>query len=126
MSATNTFETIILDAILVSGNSYTAGNVYAALYSSAPSEAGSGTEITGNNYSRQQVTFTVANSVATSSAAITFSATGNTWPAAVALAITDAASAGNILFYTSLNPTQTVTAGANVVFTAGNITVTAD
>jgi hypothetical protein len=25
-----------------------------------------------------------------------------------------------------LNPTQTVTAGANVVFTAGNITVTAD
>ena len=124
MSSSTYLDSQLLGAALT-GNTYT-GNatVYAALYSTAPTANTSGTELSGNGYSRQSVAFSVANSVATSTGNVTFSATGNAWSTAVALAITDASSSGNILFYNTLTPTKTLQAGDTFTFGTGNITVT--
>lgn len=126
MSASNYLEDAVLNATLVNGQSYAAGNVYAALYSVTPTESTSGTELSGSNYSRQQVTFTVSGGTATSNAAVTFGAASANWSTAVAWAICDASSSGNILYYGSLVPTQTVLSGNSLTFASGDITVTMD
>jgi hypothetical protein len=124
MSASNYLEDKILNATLVNGQSYAAGNVYAALYSVAPTESTAGTELTGSNYSRQQVTFSVSSGVASSTANVTFGAASADWSTAVAWAITDAVSTGNILYYSTLSPTQTVLNGDSLTFESGDITIT--
>jgi hypothetical protein len=126
MSASNYLEDKVLNATLVNGQSYAAGNVYAALYSVAPTESTSGTELSGSNYSRQQVTFTVSGGTATSNVAVTFGAASATWSTAVAWAICDASSSGNILYYSTLSPTQTVLNGDSLTFASGDITVSMD
>lgn len=99
-------------------------NVWVALYSVAPTANTSGTELSGNNYSRQNVTFSApSGGVANSNVTVTFSATGNNWPAVVATAITDASTAGNILWYSTI-ATQVVLASGNITLTSGNITLT--
>jgi hypothetical protein len=123
MSASNYLEDKILNATLVNGQSYAAGNVYAALYSVAPTESTAGTELTGSNYSRQQVTFSVSSGVAASTANVTFGAASADWSTAVSWAITDAVSTGNILYYGALSPTQTVLNGDSLTFESGDITV---
>lgn len=124
-SASNSLETTLLKTVLTA-NTYTGpSNVYVSLYSVAPTESTSGTEITGNGYSRQIGTFSVSNNIASTTANVTFSATGNSWTV-VAMGLMDASTAGNLLFYDSLAQQQTVQAGANLVFQSGNITVTCD
>lgn len=126
MSASNYLENAVLNATLVNGQSYAAGNVYAALYSVAPTDSTSGTELSGSNYSRQQVTFTVSSGTATSNVTVTFGAASATWNTAVAWAILDASSAGNILYYSTLSPAQTVLNGNSLTFASGDITISMD
>jgi hypothetical protein len=118
-----TLDAALLAATLT-GNSYT-GNatVYCALYSVLPTANTSGTELTGNGYSRQTVAFSVANNVATSTGNVTFSATGNAWTA-VGAGILDAATAGNLLYFGSLDSSKTVVPTANLTLTTGNVTIT--
>jgi hypothetical protein len=95
MSATNYLEDKFLLASL-NGNTYTGtANVYVALYSTAPTDAGGGTELSGSGYSRQEVVFSVdtGNGVATNT--------------------------GNIAFY---NPTSKEVTYSSTVSTAGNVT----
>ena len=106
--------------------SYTSpANVYVALYSTAPTANTSGTELSGNGYSRQSVTFSAPSAgAASSNVAVTFGpATGNNWPGAKAFAITDASTAGNILYFTTIT-TQNVLVGKSLTYASGNITIT--
>lgn len=124
-SASNSLETTLLKTVLTA-NTYTGpSNVYVSLYSVAPTESTSGTELTGNGYSRQISTFSVSNNIASSTANVTFSATGNSWTV-VAMGLMDASTSGNLLFYDTLATQQTVQAGANLIFGTGNITVECD
>ena len=123
MSASNTLENTLLK-VLFTANSYTGGNVYASLYSVAPTESSAGTEITGNGYSRQQVAWSVTDNIAESTGNVTFSATGNAWTA-VAIGLVDANTAGNLMFYKTLPSTQ-VNAGESITFPTGDITITCD
>ena len=125
MSATNYLEDQFLLASLT-GNTYTgAANVYVALYSTAPTDAGGGTELSGSGYSRQEVVFTVdtGNGVATNTGNIVFGNATADWSTAVAYGIVDASSAGNILYTDALVPTQTLRDTYNLTFGTGNITV---
>jgi len=125
MSASNSLETTLLKTVLTA-NTYTGpSNVYVSLYSTAPTESTSGTELTGNGYSRQIGAFSVSNNIASTTGSVTFSATGNAWTV-TALGLMDASTSGNLLFYTPLATVQTVQAGANLTFGSGNITVTCD
>lgn len=108
-------------------------NLFIALYTAAPSDSASGTEVssTGTNYARVAVpratgstgwsaTDAAGSTAATSSgttgetsnnAAITFPAPGATgWGVITHLTIMDAATGGNILFHGSLGTPKTVNA----------------
>ena len=98
-------------------------NVYASLYSVAPTESTAGTEITGNGYSRQSVTFSAPSlGTADSNVAVTFTCSGNNWPVVTAFGITDASTSGNILYYSGISG-RTVQVGDSVVFASGDITI---
>ena len=125
MSATNFLEDKFLLTSL-NGNTYTGNTtVYLALYSVAPGESGSGTELSGSGYSRQSTAFTVntGNGVATNSANVVFGNATADWSTAVAYGIVDATSAGNILYSGNLTPTLALKNGYNLTFPTGNITV---
>lgn len=125
MSATNYLEDKFLLASLT-GNTYTGnGTVYLALYSTAPGESGSGTELSGSGYSRQSIAFSVntGNGVATNTANVVFGNATADWSTAVAYGVIDAPSAGNILYTGNLTPNQTVFNGFNLTFPSGNVTI---
>lgn len=125
MSATNFLEDKFLLASLT-GNTYTGnGTVYLALYSTAPGESGSGTELSGSGYSRQSIAFTVntGNGVATNTANVVFGNATADWSTAVAYGVIDAPSGGNILYTGNLTPSQTLLNGYNMTFQTGNVSI---
>jgi len=124
MPMTQYLENKVLDGTL-KATTYTApANVYMGLYSTTSTATTPGTELSGNNYSRQEVLFnTAAAGISTGNANVTFSATGNNWPAAVSAAILDASTSGNMLYYTSITP-KVVAAGDTLVFDGANIVIT--
>ena len=123
MPMSNYLANAIVNATVRNTTYSSPANVWVALYSVAPTGNTSGTELSGNNYSRQNVTFNAPTAgTTTSNVAVTFSATGNNWPAVVATAITDASTGGNILWYSPI-ATQVVLASGNITLTGGNITL---
>ena len=99
--------------------------VYVALYTAPPGETGGGTEVTGNAYARQAVTFgaqsggTVLNSVD-----VLFPvATPSGWGTITDFAILDAVSSGNMLYYGTLSSPVTINAGEQFKFAAGALSV---
>jgi hypothetical protein len=106
--------------------SYTSpATVYVALYSTAPTASTSGTELTGNSYSRQTVTFSAPSAgSASSNVAVSFGpATGNNWATVKGMAIVDASSSGNILYFQSTT-SQNVLIGKTLTYGSGNIVIT--
>lgn len=94
--------------------------VYLSLHTTATTDAGGGTEVTGGSYARQAVTFSAASGGATeNSAAVTFT----NMPACTVThaAIYDALTAGNMLFHGALSASQVVTAAASLVFAVGAV-----
>lgn len=75
-------------------------NLFLALYSVIPTEAGGGTELTGNGYARQQIEFDASSGgIAINSNLEEFLAAGGAWLAIVGHALHDAISAGNMLYF---------------------------
>jgi len=109
----------------LTGATYTSpANVWASLYSTAPTANTSGTELTGNGYSRQSITFSsAANGVVTSNVAVTFTNSTAAWPTIVAFGITDASTSGNLLYYKTI-AARNVQLNGNVVLGSGNVTIT--
>lgn len=109
----------------LTGTTYTSpANVYASLFSVAPTANTAGTELTGNGYSRQLITFSsAANGVAVSNSAVTFTNSGNAWPTVVAMGINDASTSGNLLYYKNIAARNVQLAG-NVILGTGNVSIT--
>ena len=62
MSFSNFLELEILDHVF-RNSAYTApSTIYVALFTSAPNDAGGGTEVSGNGYARQSMAFSAASS----------------------------------------------------------------
>jgi hypothetical protein len=110
----------------IRGTTYTAPTtVYVGLFTSDPTDAGSGTEVSGGSYARQSATFTApANGVTTSNADITFpQATGN-WGTVGWIGIFDALTTGNLLYHTALDASKTIETGDIFKIASGNLSVT--
>lgn len=113
-------ENILINEVLRAVAYTPPATVYLALFTTATTDAGGGTEVTGGSYARQPVTFSAAAGGATeNSATVTFAS----MPAVTVThaAIYDALTAGNMLFHGALSASQVVTAGASLVFAAGAI-----
>lgn len=97
-------------------------SVYVSLHTSDPTDAGSGTEVSGGSYARVAVTRTTGSWAAPSdnagaqqtsnSAAITFPTPSANWPGPIThVGIFDAATAGNLLYSAALGTPRTVNNG---------------
>jgi len=82
-------------------------------------------EITLGNYARQTVAFSASSSGATSnSGTVTFPvATANYDGAVTCVAVMDASTSGNVLFYGELTTSKTVTTGDTFQIATGNLQI---
>jgi hypothetical protein len=99
--------------------------VYLALYTSDPTDADSGTEVTGNAYERQSITFGApSNGVSTNTAAIEFPQATGSWGTVAYVGIRDASTSGNLLFHTALDASKTIATGDVFRVAIGSLSVT--
>lgn len=125
-SFTNYLEDAILDHVFRNNALTSPTTVYMALFTTAPTDAGGGTEVSGNGYSRLAVTFGApsAGSVG-NTGALDFVASGGNWGDVLAGAIFDASSGGNMLSWDDF-PAATINDTDTLRFDAGDITVSLD
>lgn len=110
----------------IRGTSYTAPTtVYVGLYTSDPTDANSGTEVSGGSYARQSATFAApSNGASASNADITFPQATGTWGTVGWIGILDASTSGNLLYHTALDAAKTIETGDIFKIASGNLTVT--
>ena len=121
----NYLENALINVTL-RNTSYTAPTtVYVALYTTDPTDADTGTEVTGGSYARTSVTFAVpSNGVTTNSADVTFPTCTLAWGTVTHIGIRDASTAGNLLYHTPLDASKTIDLGDIFKITTGNLSVT--
>lgn len=121
----NYLETALVNATL-RNTAYTSPSaVYLALYTAAPTDADSGTEVSGTSYARQAITFGApSNGVTTNSAAIEFPQAGGSWGTVTHVGIRDASTAGNLLYHTALDASKTIATGDVFRVASGSLSVT--
>jgi hypothetical protein len=114
------------------GSAYTAPTtLYVGLYTTAPTDSGGGTEVSGGNYSRVAVTpsstFAAAtNGATTNTATITFPTASANWGTVVAFGIFSLSTAGDMLAYADLTLSKQVQNGDTASFAIGDIDITLD
>jgi len=119
-------ENEILDHILGTGAYTMPATVYVGLSTGSFGDDNSGTELTGNNYSRVSATFSAAASGTTSnSAAIEFAAATGSWGTVSHFGIFDAASAGNLLIHGAFTASKAIESGDILKISAGDLDITA-
>jgi hypothetical protein len=121
----NYLENALINATLRNTSFTSPSVVYLGLYTSDPTDADTGTEVTGGSYARQAITFGApSNGVSTNSAAIEFpQATGN-WGTIGWVGIEDALSGGNLLYHTALDASKTISTGDIFRIAIGSLSVT--
>lgn len=123
MPMTHDLANKIANATLRNESYSSPATVYASLYSTAPTANTAGTEITGNGYSRQSMTFSAPSEGGTAlSGNVTFSCTGNNWPTVVAFGITDASTSGNIMFFQTI-PDRNINVSDDFNIDSGDLTI---
>ena len=110
------------------GNAYSApSTLYVALYTSAPSDTGGGTEVSGGGYVRKTATFNVSGTnptTASNAGAIEYPTATANYGTVVAVGIFDASSSGNLLAYANLSASKVVNTGDVFRFNTGDLDVT--
>lgn len=102
---------------------------YVGLFTSAPSDAGGGTEVTGNAYARKATgTLTVSGTsptLCTNSSAIEFAAaSGGNWGTITYAAVFDSLTSGNMLGWAALTTSRTINDGDILRIPAGDLDIT--
>jgi hypothetical protein len=121
----NYLENAVINAVLRNTSYTSPTTVYVGLFTSDPTDAGSGTEVSGGSYARVAVTFGApSNGVSTNSAAVEFAqATGN-WGTVAFIGLHDALTTGNLLFHTALDTSKTIETGDIFKIAIGSLSVT--
>ena len=121
----NYLETALVNATLRNTAYTSPATVYAALFTTDPTDAGSGTEVTGGSYARTAITFgSPSNGVTTNSADVTFPTCTVAWGTVTHMGIYDASTSGNLLYHTPLDASNTVDSGDIFKISSGNLSVT--
>lgn len=124
-SKSDYLENKVLDHALGTTSFTMPSDVYVGLYTVAPTDAGGGTEVSGNAYARELVYFASAASGATSNnAEVEFSTPTGSWGTVVAFGIFDNISGGNLLYWGDLTQNKTIDTGDVVKFLVGDIDIT--
>lgn len=122
----NYAENKVLDHVLGT-TAYTRPTVYLALFTTDPTDAGTGTEVSGGAYARQIIAFnTSVNGSTSNSADVLFPAATASWGTITHIALYDAATAGNILWHGPLSSSKAIGTDDQFKLGAGRLTVSLD
>ena len=120
-------ENLLLNFLMTTGTATRPTSWYVALFTSAPNDAGGGTEVSGNGYSRQSVSWDTASGTGgttANSGAVSFTASGSGFGTVTHIGIFDASSSGNLLCHGAMDTSKTVASGDVLQFAAGAIDLT--
>jgi hypothetical protein len=121
----NFLENALINATLRATTYTSVATVYVSLWTSDPTDAGSGTEVSGGSYARTAVTFGApSNGVTTNSADVTFPTATGSWGTVGWIGINDAATSGNLLYHSPLDTSKTIDSGDIFKISTGNLSVT--
>jgi hypothetical protein len=128
-------EAELLDHIMGMGtrNFTPPTNLYVALFTNTPTDAGGGVEVTGGNYARVSTSASDWN-VATGTNPcevdnandITFPQATANWGTVTGFALFDAAAGGNIIMWADLTVSRNVQSGDTPEFKAGDLEIRLD
>lgn len=130
-AASNYLENKILDHVLTS-TSYAAPTTrYIGLFTNASGnaatnlEAGTLTdEVSGGSYARETVTFGAAsNGQSQTNATVTFTTATANWGTITHVAVMDASTSGNVLFWGAVTTSKTIETGDSFQISSGNLTI---
>jgi len=121
----NFLENALINATLRNTTYTSVATVYVSLWTSDPTDAGSGTEVSGGSYARTSVTFAApSNGVTTNNADVTFPTATGSWGTVGWIGINDAATSGNLLYHTALDTAKAIDSGDIFKIASGNLSVT--
>ena len=121
----NFLEDALINATLRNTTYTSVATVYVSLWTSDPTDAGSGTEVSGGSYARTSVTFAApSNGVTTNNADVTFPTATASWGTVGWIGINDAATSGNLLYHSPLDTSKTIDTGDIFKISSGNLSVT--
>lgn len=133
-SKSDYLEAKLLDHVL--GNTpYSApANVYIALYTTAPTDAGGGVEVVGGNYARVALVNNITNwpnasgtpTSKSNGTIITFPIATASWGTIAAFGVFDASTSGNLLYWATLTAPTLVDVGFVATFSNGTLIVVED
>ena len=123
----NYLENALINVTL-RNTTYTApATVYVSLWTSDPTDAGSGTEVStsGTSYARQSVTFGApSNGASLNTTAVEFPQATASYGTVGWIGINDSTSGANLLYHTPLDTAKTIDSGDIFKITTGNLSVT--
>lgn len=133
MSLSDTYENVVLDALLGDGKAAAMpATVYVALFTAAPGETGGGTEVSGGAYDRVAVANTTVNwpdaaaGQKSNGVAIEFIEATASWGTISHFALMDAATGGDVIIYGALTTSKPIASGEQAVFAPTTLVLTAD
>ena len=102
-------------------------NTYVGLFTAAPSDAGGGTEVSGNAYARVQADTAIGaptDGVAANTSAINFPTPTGSWGTVTHFGLFDASTSGNLLMWDSLSASKAITTDDTVSIAIGDLDIT--
>jgi hypothetical protein len=121
----NFLENALINATLRNTAYVSPTTVYVALYTTDPTDDGSGTEVSGGSYARIAATFGApSNGSSSITADVTFSQATANWGVVTHFGIHDALTGGNLLYHGQLTASKNVETGDLFKIPTGQLTVT--
>lgn len=118
-------ENALINATLRNTSYTSPATVYVGLYTSDPTDANTGTEVSGGSYTRTAVTMgSPTDGVSTNSAAVEFPQASGSWGTVGWIGILDASTSGNLLYHTALDTSKTISSGDIFKIAIGGLSVT--
>jgi hypothetical protein len=120
----NFLEDALINATLRNTTYTSVATVYVSLWTSDPTDAGSGTEVSGGSYARTAVTFGApSNGTSLNNADVIFPTATAGWGTVGWIGINDALTSGNLLYHTALDLAKTIDSGDIFKIETGNLSV---
>jgi hypothetical protein len=126
MSEMSNYLEAALINVTLRATAYTAPTtIYVALYTSDPTDANTGTEVSGGSYARTSVTFAAqSNGASLSNADCTFPQATGSWGTVGWIGLMDASTSGNLLYHTPLDVSKAIDTGDIFKIASGSLSVT--
>jgi hypothetical protein len=121
----NYLENALINATLRNTTYTSPSTVYVGLFLTDPTDAGTGTEVSGGSYARKAMTFGApSNGASVNSAAVEFDQATGDWGTIPFFAIFDALTSGNMLYHGALTASKTIETGDVFKFATSSVSVT--